>query len=420
MDLETAAHSIICTLQEHGFKAYLCGGCVRDKLLGLAPKDYDIVTNAEPEAIRKVFRRTLAVGVQFGVVRVKQTEYFFEVATFRKDGKYIDGRRPQSVQFCDEIEDARRRDFTINGLFYDVKTENIVDYVEGQKDLKRKVIQTIGNPEERFGEDYLRMMRAIRFACQLNFEMENATWETLKKKASCIISVSKERIRDELLSMLTGTNPTRAVTLLRESGLLAVILPELNILDAHSWEHILDMFQKASRISSPELAIGILLLGLTQDKNLETRPSGKQSVKAICRRLRLSNKSREQVISLVESQPQFFRSKSMGFADLKKFLRIPDFDEHLKLHKLNCLAYNQSLDNYEFCQFYLNKFTPQMLFPPPLIDGTDLIRMGLSPGPDLKKFWHCWKKNNWKKPSLTKRMPKLLSKSNLAGKGKQD
>ncbi|HNZ67238.1 MAG TPA: CCA tRNA nucleotidyltransferase, partial [Planctomycetota bacterium] len=225
--LKEKAIRIVQQLRDNGYTAYFCGGCVRDSILQKTPKDYDIVTNAHTQDVQKIFHRTIPVGASFGIVRVLEGKDEFEVATFRKDGKYIDGRRPESVEFCDEKEDSMRRDFTINGLFLDPIDNKIIDYVHGQEDIQKRLLRTIGDANERFAEDHLRMMRAIRFAAQLDFTIEETTWETIVALSKNIVKISKERIREEFCNMLLSKNPARAIFLLQKSGLLHYIFPKI-------------------------------------------------------------------------------------------------------------------------------------------------------------------------------------------------
>lgn len=227
MNYKEKALSILKKLHKNGYNAYFCGGCVRDYLLQRSPKDYDIVTNAIPEQIQTIFKRTIPVGAQFGVMKVVFDKDIFEVATFRKDGKYKDGRRPEAINFSDEKEDALRRDFTINGLFYDPIYDRIIDYVGGREDIKRKFIRTIGIPKERFSEDYLRLMRAIRFSCQLNFSIEQETWKSICSMPELVQNVSKERIRDELMKMLISEQPAKALRMLKKAAYFSISYPNL-------------------------------------------------------------------------------------------------------------------------------------------------------------------------------------------------
>lgn len=373
MDLPEEALFIVKRLHKSGYKAYLCGGCVRDLLLQRTPKDYDIVTDAYPEAIGKLFKRTVDVGRRFGVMKVLINEKEFEVATFRRDGLYHDGRRPEKVNFSNEKEDAIRRDFTINGLFWNMNTSQIIDYVGGQKSLAKREIKTIGSPQTRFAEDYLRLMRAIRFACQLNFSIDNNTLAAIREMASRIRNISKERIRDELLKMLLSPDPAGAIETLKQTGLLREILPEIENSE-YALSDTIDLLRKGAIFSSLEFSLATLLNGLTQ-KQLMT----------ICKRLRLSHKSTDRVVAIVVQQKRFAEVQSMRIAALKRFLRHQFFGDILALHHLQCVVGKRNFDTYHYCLNALNEFSTK-LTPPPLITGNDLIAQGFKPGPIFKKI----------------------------------
>ncbi len=372
------AIAIVYQLREKGYKAYLCGGCVRDFLLQRTPKDYDIVSDATIEQVQKIFRYTILVGAQFGVIKVIYDSEIFEIATFRKDGQYQDGRRPDSVIFGDEEQDALRRDFTINGLFYDPTTDKIIDYVQGQEDLAKKVIRTIGNPDERFSEDYLRLMRAIRFACQLDFAIEQQTWDALIKFSSYIIKVSSERIRDELIAMMLSPHPKRAVQLLDQTGILKIIFPELyNDENTYIYiKEISNILETAKILPNFEIALIVLLHPLQK-----YRIVNKVKFEDIGKRLCLPKKSIDIIILLFEYYPKFSEVFTMSQSQLKRFLRISNFRELLDVYFWQCIATQSSLAVYEFCKQKLQEFSESDLHPKILCTGNDLIRLGFKPGP---------------------------------------
>ena len=393
--LEEKARSILATLNQHGYKAYFCGGSVRDLLLGQPPKDYDIVTSARPEEVRKIFPRTIAVGIQFGIVRVVLGHDNFEVATFRQDGNYQDGRRPETIRFSDEQGDALRRDFTINGLFLDPGQNKIIDYVAGEQDLHRKIVRTIGMPQDRFGEDHLRLLRAVRFACQLDFEIEAETWATICQLAPSIHRISGERIRDELLRMLTGRNPARALTLLKESGLLREILPEIARLeqihnagqDQNRFDHTLALLQQGTPFSTHELALSALLyhLGEALGDPWHLSPTTAERTMSICQRLKLPSKTAEVTVNLVMWSKKNRDVAQMGMADLKRFLRQPCFAGLMHLYRLDCSTGEGAIELYEYCQRQLAQLHDS-LHPVPLLTGNDLIQLGFERGPIFKEI----------------------------------
>ncbi len=400
------ALSVVQRLTAAGHRAIFAGGCVRDTLLGLTPKDYDVATAATPDQVLKLFPRTIAVGAAFGVVCVLspgKDPIQIEVATFRGDTSYSDGRHPDAVVFTNEVEDAKRRDFTINGLFFDPLKNEVLDYVDGRRDLERKVIRCIGDPKLRFGEDHLRMLRAIRFATRMNFELDGHTLGAIKDNAAAILTISQERIRDELCQMLTGPNPRRAFELLKESRLLKHVLPEVEALagveqpaqfhpEGDVWTHTLMLLEQLEH-APLELALGALFHDIGKPRTFERadriRFNGHEKVGAemtreIMTRLKFSNAEIERVVSLVAQHMVFKDTQRMRPATLKRFLRQPHFDEHLALHKLDCMASHGSLKNYDFCSEKLQAAPPQSLHPAPLITGADLIALGLKPGPDFK------------------------------------
>lgn len=403
---EKIAVEIVKTLHSKGHEAYFAGGCVRDKLRGVEPKDFDIATSAGPDEVQALFSKTIPVGVQFGVVMVVEQETAFEVATFRTEGNYQDGRHPGTVKFSTLEEDAKRRDFTVNGLYFDIKTQKVIDLVGGQQDLKSKIIRTIGEADKRFGEDHLRMMRAVRFACQLGFEIEQKTLEAVKSLSSLIVKVSPERIRDELTKTLTSAEPARGVRLLDQLGLLIHFLPEIETMkgveqpseyhpEGDVFIHTL-MLLDGLKNSSVELAMGCLLHDVAKPATFVRAEDrirfhghdrlGAEMSETICKRLCFSNAQTELICALVAEHLRFKDAFQMKVSTLKRFLSMDRFDLHLELHRLDCMASHKKLDAYEFCKQKWEEF--KSLPPPPLklVTGKDLIALGLKPGPRFSEI----------------------------------
>lgn len=403
--MKIKAEEIIKALSDAGFKAYWAGGCVRDMVMGVEPQDYDIATEARPDQVMKLFEKTIPVGASFGVIKVLYDDFEFEVATFRSDGKYIDGRHPEEVHFSNEKEDAFRRDFTINGMFYDPVQGKIIDYVNGQVDIKNNIIRTINNPKDRFSEDRLRLIRAVRFAARFQYEIETNTYNAIKELAGTILQISAERIRDELLKMITGLHPAESIQLLDELGLLKVILPEVVAMkgvkqpeefhpEGDVWEHTMLLLRKMSN-PSPELAMGVLLhdVGKPLTFTIEDRirfnnhcEVGTRMTEEIGQRLRLSNKQIEHISELVLHHLRFKDVQKMRESKLKRFLRLPNFADHLELHRLDCLASHGNLINWEFCKQKLSELKPEEIKPKPLINGHNLIAMGYKAGPAFREI----------------------------------
>jgi poly(A) polymerase len=405
--LREKATEIVKVLREAGFRAYWAGGCVRDLVMGHEPQDYDVATDARPEQVMKLFSKTVPVGVSFGVVKVLVEEDAFEVATFRADGRYLDGRHPVEVHFAGEKEDALRRDFTLNGMFYDPLKEQVIDHVGGQRDIKAGIIRAIGSPLERFTEDKLRLMRAVRFSTRFGYAIEPQTESALRDLAPQITQVSAERIRDELEKMLMGPHPAESLRLLHKTGLLNVILPEVGAMEGVEQPkefhpegdvltHTLIMLEEMTRPleSSPpqtfELAMAVLLHDVGKPPTFEVRDRirfdnhceiGARMTEAIGQRLRLSNKQTEIVAALVRDHLKFKDVQRMRESTLKRFLRQPHFDLHLELHRLDCLASHGDLTNWEFCRKKLVELPPEIIRPPRLLTGDDLVELGYSPGP---------------------------------------
>ena len=404
------AAEIVRRLREAGHEAFWVGGCVRDLLRGEAPEDYDIVTSARPEQVRGIFSRTVPVGERFGICLVIEGGAPYEVATFRTEADYGDGRRPSRVAFATAEEDVRRRDFTINGLLMDPFTGEIVDRVEGLRDIERRLIRTIGDPEERFTEDHLRMLRAIRFAATLGFEIEPATFSAIRRRAADIRRISAERIRDELSRLLTGGEARRGLELLSESGLLGEILPEVHALqgvdqpkvfhpEGDVWEHTLRLIVLLPRPNGkadPRLAWAALLhdVGKAVTRSEDATGThfyghvqrGEEIAAAILRRLRFSREDSETILALIRGHMLFMNVREMRPNRLKRLLRTPDFALHLELHRMDCLGSHGPLDHYEFCRQKLEEYPEEELRPPRLLTGADLIDMGFKPGPVFKEI----------------------------------
>jgi poly(A) polymerase len=401
--MRKAARRIVEKLRLHGHEAFFAGGWVRDFLLRRKPKDIDIATSALPDDVLRLFPNSKSFGAQFGVIRVPIYGRTFEVTTFRSDSTYLDGRHPSSVTFSGPEQDALRRDFTINGLFYDPIADRLIDYVHGRSDLQAKRIRTIGNPEERFSEDKLRMLRAIRFACILGFEIVPETWDAIQKLAPGILQISWERIRDELSKILTGPDPASGLDLLHQSHLLTHVLPEIEALcgmprdtDPDSKAAVFTLTLRAMGIlkkPSTSLAFGTLFHDLRagvspedegQCENIHAE-HGAKIASQICRRLKMSNEEISRIVDLVSTHPEFSRARQMQESALKKLMRKPNIADHLELYRVACLSNEKSLDTYRYC---LQKFKEYSQEPvaAPLITGEDLIEMGYAPGPVFKRI----------------------------------
>ncbi len=403
--MRKAARRIVEKLRLHGHEAFFAGGSVRDLLLRRRPKDIDIATSASPEKVLQLFPKAAAIGIRFGVIQVRMYGHAYEVATFRSDGTYLDGRHPSSVTFSGPLQDARRRDFTVNGLFYDPVAERVIDYVHGRADLQHRIIRTIGDPAERFAEDKLRLLRAIRLACDLDFQIAPNTWDSVRKLAADILQVSWERIRDEIIRLLTGPAPDRGLDLLRESGLLSHILPEVEAMcgipqpmEFHPEGNVFLHTQRAVamlRKPSAVLALGTLLhdVGKPSTYSVEDRirfnrhdELGARIAEVICRRLKMSNENIEQVVDLVSNHLCFLNVRNMRESTLRKFLSKPNFSDHLELHRVDCLSSHRDLEAYRFCRQKLEEYKHKSLEILPLINGQDLIDLGYHPGPIFKEI----------------------------------
>jgi putative nucleotidyltransferase with HDIG domain len=404
--MKETAVNIVRQLQVAGFAAFWVGGCVRDFLLGREPQDFDIATDAKPEQVEKLFTKTIPVGKKFGVMVVVEDKHQFQVATFRAEADYQDGRRPEKIEFANAEADASRRDFTVNGLFYDPITEKTHDWVGGEKDLRTKIIRTIGKPEERFAEDHLRLLRAVRFAAQLGFEIEPETFSAIKSLAPKIKIISAERVRDELLKLFSPPHAARGLVLLRESGLLEHILPELAATidceqspDFHPegsvFNHICLMLEKLPSDSNELLPWTVLLHDIakpvTAERNAATgkihfyghEKVGAAMAERILRRLKFPNKQIEEIVACVLHHMQFKDVKQMRKATLRRLLLRETFPLELELHKLDCLGSHGDLELYDFLIQQAEEFKKQPTIRPPLLTGKDLIALGMKPGKEL-------------------------------------
>ena len=419
--LKDFAISIAKTLRQRGFQAYLVGGCVRDLVLGREPKDYDVTTDALPRQVMEIFPKTYAVGAQFGVVLVPTPDqdheappgdvptksHAVEVATFRSDIGYSDGRHPDEVRFSnDPREDVARRDFTINGMLLDPVSDEVLDYVGGRNDLATGVVRTIGDPEHRFAEDKLRMLRAIRFAARFEYAIDPATFAAIQKQADQIRVVSRERVRDELTRMLTEGHARRAFLLLDESGLLSHVLSEVSAMkgveqppefhpEGDVFVHTLLLLDHLPSPCPMTLAWGALLHDVGKPATFRVADRirfdghvdvGVKMAEEICSRLRFSNDETEQILALVDNHMRFGDVPRMKESTLKKFLRIPRFDEHLALHRADCLASHRHLATYDFVRQKREEIPPQAMCPTPLVTGDDLIAAGHVPGPKFREI----------------------------------
>jgi poly(A) polymerase len=412
------AMRVVGKLRAAGFEAYLAGGCVRDLLLGSEPADYDVATNATPDVVLDMFERTFAVGAKFGVVLVAPADagLVTEVATFRSDGAYSDGRRPDAVRYSQTAEeDVRRRDFTVNGLMLDplrvARGEQIrgavLDYVDGVRDLDAGIVRAIGRAELRFEEDHLRMLRAVRFAARLGFELEAGTKRAIQSLATKVHGVSRERVRDELTKMLTEGRARKAFELLDETGLLPEVLPEVARMkgveqpeqyhpEGDVWVHTLMLLEQLERGCSATLAWGALLHDVGKPPTFRRAPDrirfdghvevGVKMAAEICRTMRFSNEETAQILALVENHMRFMDTGRMKESTLKRFLRLPEFEEHLALHKMDCLAGSGYLEHWEFIREKLRTLPDDVVKPKPLLSGRELIAAGYRAGPRFKEI----------------------------------
>jgi len=397
---------VIGRLRGAGHQAYLAGGCVRDVLLGVKPKDFDIATDARPDRIMDLFPRSGRVGAHFGVVLVRDVFEQVEVATFRSDHDYADGRHPEQVRFeSDPRQDVQRRDFTINGLLMDPETGEVLDFVEGRADLARRVVRAIGEPDARFREDHLRLLRAVRFAARLGFEIEAATFEAMRRDHALILGIAVERVREELVRILTEGGARRGFELLDGSGMLADLLPEVAAMkgvaqppqfhpEGDVWQHTLLLLEQL-REPSRALALAALLhdVGKPGTYRMAERirfdghvEEGVRVARSILTRLRCSREEIEQVEALIDNHMRFKDVGRMKESTLKRFLRMAEFAEHLELHRLDAMSSSRRMENYELAKRKLEEYTAEHLRPEPLVTGADLIGMGYDPGPRFSRM----------------------------------
>ena len=405
------ANSICETLLGRGYQALLVGGCVRDLLLGHEPADYDVSTDATPEQVMALFPESVAVGAQFGVILIPRDGLKVEVATFRSDVGYGDGRHPDSVVYSKTAqEDVQRRDFTINGLLMRHDSGEVLDYVGGQADLQAKVIRAIGEPDRRFKEDKLRMMRAVRFAARFGFKIEEETFRAIRRHVAEVHQVSPERLREELTKMLTEGGARQAFELLDQTWLLQQVLPEIGAMkgveqpaqfhpEGDVWIHTLMMLEGLPSGSPATLAWGVLLHDVGKPPTFQSAVEtgdrirfnnhvevGVRMAEAICQRLRFSNEDTEQILALVDNHMKFGAVEGMRASTLKRFVRQPRFEEHLALHRLDCLSSHRNLNSYEFVRRFMEVTPPEQVRPERLLTGDDLQEMGFRPSPLFRQM----------------------------------
>ena len=403
--MEKKARAVAARLRSEGHIAYFAGGCVRDMVRGLTPKDYDIATDARPEKVQKLFSHTYAVGAHFGVILVVENGFQFEVATFRSDDAYIDGRHPSAVHFSSPEEDAKRRDFSINGMFYDPVAEEVIDFVGGRADIAAKLVRAIGNPAQRFAEDRLRMLRAVRFATVLDYKIDNETWDALLANSVSINQISAERIREELVRIFLSPNRTRGWHLLDSSGLMRAILPEVDAMkgckqpeqfhpEGDVFEHTRLMLKFLPEKVSVPLVFSVMLHDVAKPRTATIDETGRIRFNAhdrigaemtdeIMRRLRFSGAEIDATVEMVRQHMVFKDVPNMRVAKLKRFMARPTFADELELHRVDCEGSHRMLDNYEFLLRKREEFANEPIIPPPLVRGDDLIALGLKPGPRL-------------------------------------
>lgn len=419
--MRKAAKRIVEKLRLHGYEAYFAGGWVRDFLLRRKPQDIDIATSALPDEVLRIFPHATPIGAKFGVVQVRTYGHTYDVATFRSEGPYLDGRHPSSVSFSGPEQDAMRRDFTVNGLFYDPVELRVIDFVRGEADLHLKVLRTIGKPEERFGEDKLRMLRAVRFSCHLDFRIAEETFEAIRQLAPSILEVSWERIRDELLKILMGPAPGRGLDLLNDSGLLQPILPEVAATrgveqpaEFHPEGDVYVHTRNAldlMRDPSPVLALAVLLhdIGKPPTFGIKGRirfdghvEVGAQMSEDVCKRLRMPNDVTERVVDLVRGHLRFMNIRQMRPGTLRRFLLQPYFEDHLELHRIDCLSSHGDIEYYTLAKEKYAELQKEAPRPPRLISGDDLISMGYPRGPIYKEILDAVEDLQAEKPQLNR------------------
>ncbi|MEP6936556.1 MAG: CCA tRNA nucleotidyltransferase, partial [Chthoniobacterales bacterium] len=386
-----------------GYVAYYAGGCVRDLLGGQTPKDIDIATDARPEEVQKLFPRTYAVGAHFGVIVVLENGMQFEVATFRSDGAYLDGRRPAEVHFSSAEEDAKRRDFTINGMFFDPESDTVIDYVSGRADFEARVIRAIGDPHQRFAEDRLRLLRAVRFATVLEFQIEEETWRAVQTHAPSIAEISAERIREELVRIFLARQRARGWDLLDASGLMETILPELTAMkgceqppqfhpEGDVFQHTRIMLELLPEHVSLPLVFSVLFHDIGKPRTASVDETGRirfnghdrvgaEMTEAVMERLRFSRAEIDATVEAVRQHMVFKDVPRMRVAKLKRFMARPTFADELELHRVDCASSHGLLDNFDFLVQKSEEFANEPIIPPPLVRGDDLIALGMRPGP---------------------------------------
>jgi putative nucleotidyltransferase with HDIG domain len=401
--MEATARALVDRLRAAGHIAYFAGGCVRDLVRGKAPKDFDIATDARPEQVQKIFRRTYAVGAHFGVIVVLENDLQFEVATFRADGAYLDGRHPAEVHFSSPKEDARRRDITINGMFFDPPNDAVIDFVGGRQDLEARLVRAIGDPVQRFAEDRLRLLRAVRFATVLDFKIEAETWTAVVRAADTIGEISAERIRQELIRIFLSPQRARGWDLLDASGLMKQILPELEAMkgcaqppqfhpEGDVFQHTRIMLGLLPDEVSLPLVLSVLFHDIGKPPTASVDEEGRirfnghdklgaEMTEALMERLRFSRAEIEATVEAVRQHMVFKDVPNMRVAKLKRFMARPTFADELELHRVDCESSHGMLDNYEFLQRKQEEFAHEPIIPPPLVRGDDLIVLGMKPGP---------------------------------------
>ena len=406
MTAREAAVDLARRLTAAGHEALFAGGCVRDKLLGQEPKDYDIATSARPEEVLKLFPSANEVGAHFGVVIAKHKGQHVEIATFRTDGSYKDGRRPETVTFSTPQEDAQRRDFTINGLFEHPESGEVIDHVGGMADLREGLLRAIGNPLARFTEDGLRLLRAVRFSATMGFEIEPQTRAAIHECAPLLNRISPERIRDEFSKILICPHRRRGVEILVETGLMLHIIPEfmktIGCEQPPEWHpegdvytHTCIMLEMLEPTAPLVLCLAVMLHDIAkppcQTFSDRIRFNGHDSMGAdmadtILRRLRYPNDVIAATVPMVARHMQFMNVKQMRTAKLKRFMAEPTFPQEMELHRVDCGSSNGFTDNYEFLEAKAQEFAAEPLIPPPLVTGRDLIQLGLTPGPRFREI----------------------------------
>jgi len=398
------AVDVVRRLRAAGFTAYWAGGCVRDLIMGRIAKDFDVATNAIPETVMELFLQAVPVGKSFGVVRVPLAGNWYEVATFRKDAAYVDGRHPTSITFSDPETDAQRRDFTVNGLFYDPLSEDVLDYVDGSRDIERRIIRAVGEPGQRFREDHLRLLRAVRFATTLDFVIDPATALAIRDNAPSIATISAERIREELSRLLVEAKRAgEALVTLRDLGLLKVILPEVAAMqgveqppefhpEGDVFRHTVIMLDEM-QTDDPRLAWAVLLHDVGKPPTAEFKEGrwrfechanvGAEGARAILERLRFSSEDTEAIVFMVGNHMRFSDVKSMRRSTLRRLVGAPTFTAELELHRLDCTASHGDLVNYHYLGEFQEQMEAEPVLPEPWINGRDIIALGLRQGPEV-------------------------------------